>query len=135
MNKNNRTIYTKIKDKLKDEHIFNKIITWKCGEENCGKEFIARIKSNSMKTTLNHIKENKNRPWYLHTKNEHGKEPEYPQNIKTISKMNETGIMRLDYRVQVEMAVNPKLILCTERPTYCVPKKIIQATKQIYQTE
>lgn len=129
--KNSDTIFTKIKDRLGLEYSFNKVVSWVCPEEGCRDEFIAIARANSVATTIENISKSQINRYHTHWIRSHDGNPPIPTNIKILSKLGESRVAALDNRLQVEMSVNPRLILATGNPTYKVNNEILQTIKTV----
>lgn len=129
--KNSDTIFTKIKERLGHKYYFNKVFSWKCPGAECTNVYVAIARANNIETTIDNVSNYKEGAYHKHWADIHGGHPVYPDKVKILSKINENGVAALDNRLQMEMKINPQLILTTSKPTYIIRKDILEAMQVI----
>lgn len=132
--KHSDTLYTKIKDPLDHSNEFEKVITFCCQIDGCKTKFIALIKDNSLFDTLTNIISYQQSAYHKHYIDSHQLSPRYPQNIRTVSKKDETGNARLNNRLIVEMTNNQNLILITSKPPPNIQATVLEAIAKLPKT-
>lgn len=129
LNKNEKHIFTVIKDKLDGNYQTNKIIKWKCAY--CNIWFAIKIYLSTVEHIINNMLEYKHNFIYMHYTDVHKCLPIKPDKWTTLSKLLDNTDDRLENRLAIELTMDNNLYAATQFDNNKIHKLIRENIKTL----